>query len=144
MAKESGLGDNFLAGGYDLSGNVSAVGTVRTANDVADVTDITQSGHSRIPGLRDGALAWTVWFDDATGMEHDALKVLQEDSVFMYLRGTELADEAACLVGEQMNYDPTRNEDGSISIAITAEADSSGLEWCQQLTAGLRTDTSLR
>ena len=40
----------------------------------------------------------------------------------MYTRGTTLGNPAACMVAKQINYDPTRAADGSLTIAVQAEA----------------------
>ena len=56
MAKSSGIGARFLTGGYDISGDVNALDTIGGTQALLDSTDITQSAHSRIPGLRDGTM----------------------------------------------------------------------------------------
>src|SRR5262249_1830624 len=53
-----------------------------------------------------------------------------------------IGNAAASLVAKQINYDPTRGTDGSLTIAVSAQANGYGLEWGEQLTAGLRTDTT--
>lgn len=59
----------------------------------------------------------------------------------MYFRGTTLGNPAACMIGKQLNYDPTRADDGALTIAVRAEANGYGLEWGRSLTAGKRVDT---
>lgn len=73
--------------------------------------------------------------------EHAALKGLPTADVqVMYFRGTTLGNPAAAMVAKQINYDPTRNADGSLQFAVQALANAYGLEWCRSLTAGQRTD----
>jgi hypothetical protein len=64
------------------------------------------------------------------------------DRVLTYCRGTALGDPSACLVAKQINYDPTRGADGSLTIAVQAQANGYGLQWGRQGTAGIRTDSS--
>lgn len=143
MAKTSGLGDNFYLGGYDLSGDTQSLGEIGGSIALLDVTGIDKFAFERIGGLRDGRIEWTSHFNDATGQEHAALSSLPTtDRILTYCRGTTLGNPAACLVGKQLNYDPTRANDGALTIAVRAEANAFGLEWGKQLTAGKRTDTA--
>src|SRR6266545_6925038 len=115
MAKQSGLSDNLYVDGYDLSGDIGAVDSIAGGPAALDVTAIDKSGHERLGGQRDGSLEFTSFFDDAALAEHAALKGLPTtDRVVSYFRGTLLGGQAACLVGKQINYDPSRNEDGSL------------------------------
>jgi hypothetical protein len=63
MSKSSGLGDNFLIGGFDLSGDVSSVDTISGPLATLGVTAIKSSANERIGGLRDGDLQFTSFFD---------------------------------------------------------------------------------
>ncbi len=64
------------------------------------------------------------------------------DVVVTYCRATTLGNPGACVVGKQINYDPTRANDGALTIGVQVEANGYGLEWGVQHTAGLRTDTA--
>jgi hypothetical protein len=61
--KTSGLGDNFYVGGYDLSGDIASVDTISGAIALLDVTTLTQKGHSRLYGQRDGQISATSFFE---------------------------------------------------------------------------------
>lgn len=142
MAKTSGLGDNFYLGGYDLSGDTAALGEVGGGFATIDVTGIDKSAFERIGGVRDGRIEWTSHFNPASAKAHAVLSTLPTtDRTITYCRGTTIGNAAACLIGKQLNYDVTRDNDGKMSIAVRAEANGYGLEWGNQLTAGLRTDT---
>jgi hypothetical protein len=141
MAKQSGLGQRLLVGGYDISGDIQALDAVHSALATLDVTDITQSAHSRIAGLLDGSLGATAFFDSANA--HPVLSALPTaDVAASYLMGTTLGNPAACCVAKQIGYDPTRGTDGSLTLKTEFQANGFGLEWGEQLTAGLRTDTT--
>lgn len=143
MAVSSGLGQNFYYGGYDLSGDTGSAddiggGIVGTQ----DITAINMSAFRRIGLLRDGRISWSSFFNDATGQAHERLGALPTaDRHLMWATSTTLGAPAACLVAKQINYDPTRPQDGSLTIAVNAQGNAYGLEWGDLLTAGKRTDT---
>lgn len=143
MAKVSGLGDGLLVAGYDLSGDVGSIGSVSTPIATLDVTGINKSAYERILGLRDGNIQFNSFFNTAASQEHAVLKTLPRTDIHVtYLRGTTIGNAAASMVAKQLNYDGTRGTDGSMTFAIEAQANSFGLDWGKQLTAGLRTDTT--
>jgi hypothetical protein len=143
MTKTGGLGDRFFIGGADVSGDINALGNIGGGPALLDGTDITQSASARIPGLRDGRMEFTAFFNPTLGATHDKLAALPtSDVVCTYARGAVLGNPAACLVAKQINYDPTRGNDGSFTFAVSAQANGYGLEWGLQLTAGLRTDAA--
>lgn len=214
MAKTSGLGDNFYVNGYDLSGDISAIGQLGGGPALLDVTPINASANARIGGLRDadwqftsfmenapavstpgfplttvnytstynyavlvtitggtvtlvkvngatvgtgdgtyvlpalgvinvtytGSPAWT-W--TAVGTEHQAFSTLPTtDVIGTYFRGATLQNPAAAINGKQLNYDPTRDATGNLTLAVEIQANSYGMEWGEALTAGLRSDTA--
>lgn len=61
--KQTGLGDNFYIGGYDLSGDVASVDTISGGPALLDTTTLTQRGHSRLGGVRDGSMSFTSFFE---------------------------------------------------------------------------------
>ena len=210
--KQSGLGDNFFIGGYDLSGDVSALSQISGGPVALDVTGIKSSAHERIGGLRSGDMQFTSFFEFSgagsapsfpgsgtavtssypvpalavitggtvgtvnvnggsagtgdgaylipplgsisaaytgdpswtwtlQGTEHDFLSTLpRTDTIACYFRGTTLLNPTASLFGRQLDYDPTRDATGNLTMAVEAQSDGYGLEWGVQLTAGLRTD----
>jgi hypothetical protein len=142
VAKQSGLGSRFLTGGYDISGDVQALDSVTASTAMQDGTDITQSAHARIPLLRDGTLAFSVFFDSADA--HPVLSALPVADQLMtaLLPPLGLGSAAACLNAKQIGYDPTRGADGSLMLKVEGQGSGYGLEWGLQLTPGLRTDTT--
>jgi hypothetical protein len=143
VAKSSGLGDNFYVGGYDLSGDINSLSRIGGGPATFDVTGIDKSAMERIGGLRDGAIEFTSYMNDSTGQAHNRLRTLPTADVQLcYARGTTLGNQAACLIAKQINYDPTRNNDGMLTFQVQAQANAYGLEWGIQLTAGKRTDTT--
>jgi hypothetical protein len=107
------------------------------------VTAINKSAPERLGGIRDGALEFSSFFNDATGQAHPALSSLPyTDRIATYLRGAGIGNAAAGLVGKQISYDPNRGADGSLVLGISVLANGYGIEWGQQLTSGIRTDTT--
>jgi hypothetical protein len=142
MAKQSGLGDNFYVTGYNLSGDTANLGRLAAPLATLDVTGIDKSAMERIGGHRDGAMEWTTYFNNATAHAHPVLKALPAaDIIATYARGTAVGSPAACLLGKQINYDPTRAADGSLTAAVQVQANSYGIEWGQLLTTGAQTLT---
>jgi hypothetical protein len=145
MAKTSGLGDDLYVGGYHIGGDIQTV-AINGGPATIDVTDITQSAHSRLGGLRAGAIKVVAYHDNAasgTTSAHLAYAPLVlTDQITTYLRGSALGNPSACLNGKQLNYDPTRGAAGELTIAVDDESNGFGLEWGIQLTASPRTDGS--
>lgn len=141
MAKASGLGDLFLVGGNDLSGDTNSLGGIKSPTAVFDVTGINQLAFNRIAGLRDGDWSWVSYFNP-TGA-HPVLAALPTADVgLMYLRGSALGAPACCCVAKQIDYNPTRAAGGMLTFAVAAQANGFGNEWGKTLTAGKRTDTA--
>lgn len=143
MTKQSGLGDRLLTGGVNASGDVGSIQRVNGGPSPLIVTGIDKSAFERIGGKRDGNIDFTSFFNPATGASHDVFSALPTTNVIVsYLRGTSLGSPAACTVAKQIDYPGTRGEDGSLTFAIACQSTDYGVQWGEQLTAGLRTDTT--
>jgi hypothetical protein len=143
MAKASGIGDQFYIGGYDLSGEVSSLGTVHGGNSPLDVTPINVSANVRLGGQRDGSIEFSTWMDTAAGHEHAALSPLPTaDVIATYFRGAAVGNDCASQVSKQINYDWSRGTDGSLAGSVQCQSNGFGLEWGTQLTPGRRVDGS--
>lgn len=139
MAKETGLGDRFYLDGFNLSGNVASLDRIYGGPTPLDLTDITQSAPFRLGGKRDGGIEFHSWFDST--LEHPALSTLPlTDRVAIYGHGAVLGNEGAGCISKQLNYDMTRGDDGSLSLACSVVGNGYGLMWGRQLTAGPRSD----
>lgn len=148
MTKQTGMGDNFYIGGYDLSGDVSAVQTIARRSGLLDMTPINKSAHERIYGLDSGEISFSTFFNTATSQQHDALKGLPTtDRIVMWLRGTALGGQGASMVAKQVNYDWNRTADMGLLATIqcisnlNGNSDDAALQFTRSLTAGKRTDS---
>jgi len=130
MAKQTGLGDQFLIDGIDLSGDIQSVTRVAGGNSPHDMTGINKSAYERLGGLRDGGIDFTAFFHKETSQEHPTLKTLPTgDRIVTYSRGSAAGSQAASLVAKQINYDPSRPADGSLILSVSTVANGFGLEW---------------
>lgn len=144
MSKQSGLGDYLYIGGYDASGDIGAVNKVGGGPTALDVTAINKAAMERIGGLRDGGIDYTAYFNPAIGGTHTKLAALPTADVLMtYVRGATLGGPVANCYAKQLNHDGTRGDDGALAFAGSTQSSAGyGLEWCEGLTAGRRTDTA--
>lgn len=145
MTKSSGLGDNLYIAGFDASGDIQQLGAIGGGPALLNFTGINKSAYERQGGLRDGRIEYAAFFNHVavTGATHDKLAALpRTDQILTYCRGTTLGDPAASLVGKQINYDPSRGDDGMLTFGVSSQSNGFGIEWGQQLTAGIRTDTA--
>jgi hypothetical protein len=143
MAKQSGLGDNLYVDGHNVSGDVGSVDTVAAPQNLLDVTGIDKSAHERIGALRDGNIKFTAFFDAAVGQAHSVLRTLPTtDRYVAYFRGTAIGNPAAAMLAKQIGYDGKRGTDGSYTLVVDCQGNGYGLEWGNQLTPGLRNDTT--
>lgn len=142
MSKQSGLGDALYVSGYDLSGDITAIGTIAGGPDPRECTAIDKSGMERIGGVRSGSIVCTSWFDSANNGAHDRYSALPTtNQLVSYKRSTLLGAPSADLLALQVGYEGERSDDGDLTFEV--ESLSTGgypLEWGKQLTAGKRTD----
>ena len=137
MAKQSGLGANLYTGVYDLSGDIGAVTQAETMRGTFDVTPIDKSAMERIVGRRDGAMAFTGFWNVSAGQEHPVLSALPRTDVISTLTiGSAVGSAAASMVAKQLNYSQTLGEDGSLGVGVNLQANGYGLEWGETLTVG--------
>lgn len=144
MAKETGLGDNFYVGIYDLSGDTQAVDTISTSQTPIDKTGINVKAYERILGLRSGKLAWKSHFNTAAGQEHVALSALpRTDIIASYFHKPATAgNPSASLVAKQIDYKGTRDSKGDLIFSIDAESNRYAIEWGIGLTPGIASQSS--
>lgn len=137
MTKQSGLGDGLVVDGIDLSGDTGSLQAIGGSRPTTNVTGINKSGVERLHLIRDGRIDWSSWFNPDNA--HDELSPLPTTNrIITYLRGQALGNSAASLVAKQLNYDPNRNTDGSLTIGLQARANGFGLDWGRQITTGLQ------
>lgn len=144
MAKETGLGDNFYVGIYDLSGDTQAVDTISTSQSPFDKTGIDKLAPERIMGLRSGELSWKSHFNPSVGQQHVALSALPStDQIGSYFhKPTTAGNPAASLVGKQIDYKGSRDAKGDLIFSVNVQSNLYATEWGIGLTPGIQTQGS--
>lgn len=147
MAKQGGMGSTAYVDGFDIGGDVTALGNIGGGPAPGDVTSIKKSAIERIGLLRDGRIEFTSAFnpDNVSVIKgsHQSLKLLPTaDRLVSYFHTQTIGAPAASCVSKQINYDATRGQDGSLFFAVSAQGNGYGTEWGEQLTAGSRVDTA--
>lgn len=142
MTKTAGMGDRLYLSGYDLSGDIGSLSRIAGGPRPLTVTGINKDGMERLGGKRDGGIDFMAYFNPSAAQAHARLSPLPSTDVLgTYLRGTTIGNPAASCVAKQVNYDPNRGEDGSLTMGVQLLSNGYGIEWGDQLTAGARTDT---
>jgi hypothetical protein len=130
MAKESGIGDSLYVAQYDLSGDIGAVTSASSSRATLPVSAINQSAEDRLVGRRDGALAFSSYWNIVAGQAHPVLSALPTtDRIVSYFHGSTVGNPAASMVSKLIDYAPTFGSDGSLVVANSAVANGYGLEW---------------
>lgn len=146
MAKRTGLAQGLWVAGVDISGDVGSIDTASGGNSPLDVTGIDKSAFEKLGGKRDGNLEYTAFFNDATGQAHLLLRPNAFTGILdwncSWIMGSTQGEEAFCLVAREVDYAPTRGEDGSLTIKVAMPSNGYGAEWGRLLTAGKRTDST--
>lgn len=143
MAKQTGLGDQLFIQGTDVGADIQQIGSLATPVAVIESTGITKFAMERLHGIRDGNAEFVAFFNDELAGTHHRLKLLPRTDVhLMYLRGTTLGAPAVGMVGKQVDYAPTRGDDGSLTFSVNALANAYGIDWGLQVTPGKTTHTA--
>jgi hypothetical protein len=143
--KTSGLGDRLFVGGYDLGGDTQSFGRIGGGPAPLVMTDITQSGFARQGGILGGEINWVSYLDKQANQAHAILSPLPRTSAIVTYahQPAAIGSAMASMYAKQIGYDPTRGNDGMLTIAVaTQNAEGYPLEWGQALTVGKRNDTT--
>lgn len=141
MGKTSGLGDNLYVAGVDCSGDINSLSDVGGGPALLDFTAINKSAMERQGGQLTGHLAALAYFNP-TGAHPQLSSMPTADVQVSYFCGTALGNAAACITSKQIGYDGTRGDDGDFKFSVETQSNGYGLEWCTQMTAGVRTDST--
>lgn len=146
MSKTDGLQTRCYIGGYDISGDVSAISSIADSQNLLDVTGLDKAAIERLPLLQDGAAAINGWFNRSAGQIHAALlasgKVPSADRAVLIPLQTTVGGVCFFIIAKEANYNVNRGADGSLAVSSEFKANGYGIEWGQMLTAGKRTDAS--
>ncbi len=139
MGKESGLGAGYFVDGVNLSGDTNALTKISRSLEALNFTGIDKFAFERLPGKLDGGIDWEAFMNPTNA--HPTLSTLpRTDRIASYMhKQSVLGTPMASLVMKQMTYDPTRPDDGRMTIAVSTLANAYWLDWGRSLTTGMQT-----
>jgi len=140
MAKETGLGAGLFLDGIDISGDTQSLENITKSASPIEQTGIDKFAVERTPGKLDGQINMTNYWNPTNA--HLALRTLpRTDRNLMYMhKQAVLGTPCAMLIAKQMSYDPSRNEDGSLTAKVESLANYNWLDWGLSVTQGKRSD----
>lgn len=141
MAKETGLGGAFFLDGIDLSGDTQMFSRISKSMGVIEDPGINRYAQERLPAVLDGGIDWSSYFNPSNA--HLALNDLPRgDRICTYFhKDNVLGTPTASQTGKQLNYDPTRANDGGLLASVQSLPNAFWVDWGLSLTTGKRTDT---
>jgi hypothetical protein len=110
-----------------------------------EVTGIDKSAFERLHAHMDGGIEFQAWFNKAAGQAHVNLAASFPTAgrIASYLHRVSSANQPGfSLFCKQTDYAPSRGDDGSLTVAVSAESTDFGTEWGRTLTIGKRSDTT--
>lgn len=141
MAKETGLGAGYFLDGWDLSGDTRSLETISKSVSLIEQTGIDKYAYERNAGQLTGAIDWTAYFNPTNAhLTLEDLPRTNRNMMYMH-KQTVLGTPCAFLSAKQLNYDPTRGADGSLTAGVASLSDTYWLDWGLSLTQGKRSDT---
>lgn len=152
MAKISGRGVKLYAGGFDISGDASALQGINQSQAMLEVPNFDKDAMERIGGLLDGAIQVAGWFNasdletpDNAGQLQSLIasgKLRTADVPVMVPMGTALGDPVAMLIAKVAKHDVNRQPGNAVAATWDYQCNDFGIEWGVMLTAGKRTDAA--
>lgn len=142
MAKQTGLQQNLIIGGTDVSGDVGSIDETSSARATQDTTGIDKAAYERLMLLADGKLDFSAYFNP-TGI-HPVLAALPTSDVLCsWLVDVRPGGAAFTITGKQVSYDPSRPDDGSLALKTSiVGSDGYPPHWGVLLTDGRETFTT--
>jgi hypothetical protein len=137
VAKQTGIGGRLWAGSADISGDTGAISSIAESRAQIDVTGIDKSFMERLPGLGDGTIEFSGYFN-ASGA-HPQFSAMGTANVIVTASfGTAAGDSAASLSGANASYGVQRGADGSLATSNSFTSRSGyGVEWGLLLAGGV-------
>lgn len=132
MAKITGIGANLWIDQYNVSGDVGAIDSIASSRAQLDYTSIEDTFMSRLPGLGDGSIAFSGYFNTTSPSVHNAIGSAfgTAISIITAAFGTAIGSSAASLGGARATYNTTRAADGALSVSVSAESGIGyGADW---------------
>ena len=132
MAKITGIGANLWVDQYNVSGDVGAIDSIASSRAQLDVTSIEDDYMSRLPGIGDGSISFTGYFNVTSPSLHNSIGSAfgTAISIITAAFGTAIGSPAASLGAARATYNTTRGADGSLAVNVSAESGIGyGTDW---------------
>lgn len=141
MGKESGLAQACYIAGRDVSGDTKQF-AIQGGPALLSATNIRQSANARVGGLISAGFSYTTHFDPAGASYLLSSPLPTVDEVITMAHRETLGAPAMSMVAKQINYAPTRSDDGDLLFAVEAQSNQCGADWGVLATPGMRIDTA--
>src|SRR5690348_4025522 len=128
MAKQSGIGANFLLGVTDLSGDVGAVTNIAGPRVTQDVTALNKAAIEKSLLRRSGAMGFAGFWNPSAAAIVDVLNDMPRTDLLATIAipavfgSFAVGDPAVSLVAKQINLDQAFGGDGSLGVTASLEA----------------------
>jgi hypothetical protein len=143
VAKRSGIGQRLWWHGRDLSGDIGSLNALSSPRVVIDTPNLNATAMERVLAGADGMIDVSGWFDDASNLEHDALKAQPDaDRGVLLAISTTRGDPCAFLPVKHETHTHERTPDGALAIGAIGRSNGAPLEWGVMLTADAETISS--
>lgn len=132
MAKQTGLGANLWIDQYNVSGDIGAIDSITSSRAQIDVTSIEDTFVSRLPGLGDGSISFSGYFNTTSPSLHNAIGSAFGTAISIVTAafGTAIGSPAASIGAARTSYGITRATDGALTVQAAAESGIGyGTDW---------------
>lgn len=133
MSKRNGLGQFLAVDQYLISNDVRDWSAACPVGQL-DATGIDKTARERLNAHRHGTLSLSSFFNDATGQAFDALADRPTADRIVTIGFGERGGPAMSMIGKQIGYDPTRSNDGGLTMSTAGVGNGYGAEWGHVLT----------
>lgn len=144
MAKSSGMGHRLFIDGFDPSADITSVNSLAVPMTTQSVPGIDKFAQERIGLLHDCTAEFAHYWNPTNGTGdaiHTILRTLpRTDRQLTYLAGTAAGAPALSIITQQVNYDWSRNADGSMTGTTSCQGNGYGGAWGVSMSAGKRTE----
>lgn len=129
MAKQTGIVSKLFMDSRNESGDIGAINSISLSRAQLDVTSIESEFMERLPGVGDGSMSFTSFFNP-TGVHARLSAMSTAVKLVTAALGTAIGDAAATLNGPEVGYSTQRGADGSlVSTAEFVSYGGNGVEW---------------
>lgn len=132
MAKITGIGAQLWVDAYNVSGDVGAIDSIASSRAQLDYTSIEDDYMSRLPGLGDGSISFSGYFNRASPSLYAAFGSAFGTAITIITAsfGTAIGSPAASIGAARSTYSTTRSADGALALSASAESGIGyGVDW---------------